>query len=197
MHAQTEVPVSEEIPAKKRPHNRCENLGCNLLESPDPLIAVLERIIRLAVRALAVLMALVIVWGVLDVVWVLYQRLRTPPEMLLGIEDILATFGAFMTVLIAIEVFANIVVYLESEMIHLRLVLATALMAIARKIIVLDVSSVESLQLVGLGAVVLALGVAYWLIHTGKLREEHGLVSNIDGTHGSTSEPPPPVHPEE
>ncbi|MDP0947560.1 phosphate-starvation-inducible PsiE family protein, partial [Klebsiella pneumoniae] len=80
----------------------------------------LWKLIRLSVRVLAVLMTLVIFWGILDVIWVLYQRLMTPPVFLLNINDILATFGAFMAVLIAIEIFANIVIYLEYRMIHLK-----------------------------------------------------------------------------
>lgn len=130
----------------------------------DPLIRKLWGVIRLCVRALAILMTLVIIWGIFDVIWVLYQRLGTPPVFLLNINDILATFGAFMAVLIAIEIFANIVIYLESEMIHLRLVLSTALMAAARKVIILDYSENTYLEVFSLGAVILALSIGYWLV---------------------------------
>ncbi len=43
-----------------------------------------------------------------------------------------------MVTLIAIEIFLNIVLYLRDDVLHVKLVLATALMAIARKVIVLD-----------------------------------------------------------
>ena len=68
----------------------------------------LNKIIRIAVKVLAVLMVIVIVWGIGDVIYVLYQRLMAPPFLLLSINDILATFGAFLAVLIAIEIFINI-----------------------------------------------------------------------------------------
>lgn len=58
-------------------------------------------------------MVLVIVWGIGDVIYVLYQRLTEPPFLLLQINDILATFGAFLAVLIAIEIFINISMYLK------------------------------------------------------------------------------------
>ena len=74
----------------------------------DPLIRWLSKSIRYAVRVLAVLMVLVIWWGVADVVYVLYSRISAHPFYLLDISDILATFGAFMAVLIAIEIFINI-----------------------------------------------------------------------------------------
>ena len=61
----------------------------------------LHKIIPGAFRVLETLMVLVIVWGIGDVIYVLYQRLITPPFILLSISDILATFGAFLAVLIA------------------------------------------------------------------------------------------------
>ncbi len=104
----------------------------------DPTIRYLHRIIRVAVKILAVLMVMVIVWGIGDVIYVLYLRLTQPPIMLLQINDILATFGAFLAVLIAIEIFVNISMYLSTNVIPVRLVIATALMAIARKVIIFD-----------------------------------------------------------
>jgi uncharacterized membrane protein (DUF373 family) len=109
-------------------------------------------------------MTLVILWGIADVVWVLYEKLSQPPYFLLKISDILATFGAFLAVLIAIEIFLNITLYLRDDVIHVRLVVATALMAIARKVIVFDFKELASEYVWATAAVVLALGVTYWLI---------------------------------
>ena len=124
----------------------------------------LRTIIRFAVRCLAILMVLVILMGVADVVWVLYNKLIAPPVMLLQISDILATFGAFMAVLIAIEIFVNITIYLRDDVIHVKIVMATALMAIARKIIILDLKEITYPYVFGLAAVTLALSIGYWLV---------------------------------
>jgi uncharacterized membrane protein (DUF373 family) len=80
-------------------------------EHEDPLIRVLHLAIQWAVKVLAVLMVFVIIWGIGDVLYVLVQRLLEPPFLLLRISDILATFGAFLAVLIAIEIFVNITMY--------------------------------------------------------------------------------------
>jgi len=69
-------------------------------------------------KVLAVLMTLLIIWGVLDVFYVMYMRLKTPPYFLLSLSDILAVFSAFLAVLIAIEIFINIVMYLRDDVIH-------------------------------------------------------------------------------
>jgi len=133
-------------------------------EHADPLVSFLHRIIRVAVKILALLMVIVIIWGIGDVLYVLYQRLNTPPMFLLNINDIFQTFGAFMAVLIAIEIFINIRLYLGTTVLPVELVVATALMAIARKVIVLDLDQVTPNEVFAIAAVVLALGVSYWLI---------------------------------
>ena len=134
------------------------------LEYEDRTICYLPRIIRFAVRGLAILMVMVIVWGIGDVLYVLYQRVTAPPFLLLQIDDLLATFGAFLAVLIAIEIFINIRMYLSTNIIPVRLVIATALMAIARKVIIFDYEQITPPYIYGTAAVVLSLGVTYWLI---------------------------------
>ncbi len=130
----------------------------------DPLIEFLHRTIRVAVKILAVLMVFVIIWGIGDVIYVLYQKLKTPPVFLLSISDILATFGAFLAVLIAIEIFINITLYLRNDVLPVNLVVATALMAISRKVIIFDFKELTPLYILATAAVVLALGITYWLI---------------------------------
>ncbi len=132
----------------------------------EPLMRLLRSVIRASVRVLAVLMTLVIVWGVVDVLFVLVERLMEPPFMLLQISDILATFGAFMAVLIAIEIFVNITIYLREDIIHVKIVMATALMAIARKVIILDVQDEATTPLVifAIAALVFAMSIGYYLV---------------------------------
>jgi uncharacterized membrane protein (DUF373 family) len=130
----------------------------------EPLVIGLKWVIRQAVRVLSVLMTAVIIMGVVDVVWVLYKRLTDDSPGLLEISDILATFGAFMAVLIAIEIFVNITSYLRDDIIHVRLVVATALMAVARKVIVLDFGYLSWEYVFGIAAVLVATAFAYWIV---------------------------------
>lgn len=120
--------------------------------------------IRMVARILAVLMAFVIFWGIGDIVYVLYQRLMAPPFMLLNVSDIFATFGAFLAVLIAIEIFLNITLFLRDDVIHVRVVIATALMAIARKVIVFDYYVLPHEYVWASSSVILALGITYWIV---------------------------------
>ncbi len=135
-----------------------------LSERDERFVSLLHRLIRHAVRVLAVLMVIVIWFGVADVLYVLYSRMTTHPYFLVDISDILATFGAFMAVLIAIEIFINIVSYLRKDVIQLEIVIATAYMAILRKVIVLDYKETSAEYVFATAAVVLAVSIGFWLV---------------------------------
>lgn len=131
----------------------------------DRFLWLLKKIIHLCLMALGLLMILVIIFGVIDVAWTIYQRIVAKPRFILTIGDILMTFGAFMVVLIAIEIFQNIILYLRDDVIHVKIVLATALMAIARKVIILDYDELEPMYIFATGAVLVATGITYYFVY--------------------------------
>lgn len=142
-------------------------------ESREPVLLFCRAAIRAAVRVLAILMTLVIMLGVVDVAWMLLKHLHNSPRFVLTISDILATFGAFMAVLIAIEIFQNIVLYLRDDVLHVKIVMATALMAIARKVIILDFNELAPSYIYATAAVVLASAVGYWIVHNTPTKHRH------------------------
>ncbi len=137
----------------------------------DKTVRILHMAIRLCVRVLSALMVVVILWGVADVVYVISEKLWAEPRFLMTVNDIFDLFGAFLVVLIAIEIFINIRMYLGSDVLPVSLVIATALMAIARKVIVLDFETTDADYILAIAAVVLALGVTHWLLSKEKPSE--------------------------
>src|SRR5947207_15217756 len=77
-----------------------------------------------------------------------------------------AVFGEILTLLIALEFNHTLqyVVRREQSIIQTKIVVLIALLATARKFIIIDVSDLSPGQLVGLAAVALALGICYWLM---------------------------------
>ncbi len=84
--------------------------------------------------------------------------------MLIGIDDMFKTFAAFLAVLIAIEIYQNIILYLRTDVIPIKLVIATALVAISRKVIIIDFATLTPMDIFSIAAVVLALGITYYLV---------------------------------
>lgn len=81
-------------------------------------------------------------------------------------EEFQTVFGEIMTVLIALEFNHTLqyVVTRQQSIIQTKIVLLIALLALARKFIILDLKGTTPLELLGLAAVTLALGITYWLM---------------------------------
>lgn len=90
-------------------------------------------------------------------------------------------FGEIMTVLIALEFNHTLqyVVTRQQSIIQTKIIMLIALLAVARKFIVLDLKETSPEVMFGLAAIALALGVVYWLLrdrdsHPGRNDREIG-----------------------
>jgi uncharacterized membrane protein (DUF373 family) len=83
-----------------------------------------------------------------------------------------AVFGMIFTVIIALEFKKSLLVIAErrENVVQIRSVVMIALLAICRKVIILDVHDTDALQIFALAAAILSLGVVYWLIREGDQR---------------------------
>ena len=99
----------------------------------------------------------------------------------LDFEVFQAVFGEILTLLIALEFNHTLqyVVTREQSIIQTKVVLLIALLAVARKFIILDIKDVSAGHLLALAAVTLVLGVSYWLIRE---RDDRHAVSKRTGT---------------
>ena len=77
-----------------------------------------------------------------------------------------AVFGMIFTVIIALEFKKSLLVIAErrENVVQIRSVVMIALLAICRKVIILDVKEADALQIFALAAAILALGIVYRLI---------------------------------
>jgi uncharacterized membrane protein (DUF373 family) len=75
-------------------------------------------------------------------------------------------FGEIMTLLIAMEFnhTIHLVAMRKQNIIQVKTVLMIAILALARKVIILDMHRVSTGQIEALAAITLALGIVYWLM---------------------------------
>jgi uncharacterized membrane protein (DUF373 family) len=121
----------------------------------------LEKLEFIVVRALVVMMALVVLFASLDLAWIIVQDLIVPPYLLFDVNRLLEIFGMFLLVLIGIELLESIRTYLDHKLVHVEIVMTVALIAIARKVIILDVKELDGLKLIGIGVIIIALAGGY------------------------------------
>jgi uncharacterized membrane protein (DUF373 family) len=90
------------------------------------------------------------------------EEIWAPPRFLIPVQGLLDIFGYFLLVLIGVELLETLKAYLKKDVIHVRVVLEVALIAIARKVITEEPKAESSLTLFGIAALILALGVAFF-----------------------------------
>ncbi len=116
------------------------------------------------------LLAFVLLLATVELIYVIIKDVVSPPVFLLELDELLEIFGVFMLVIIGIELLESITkTYLKEGVDHVKVVLAVAMIAIARKVIILDVKEVSSLTMLGIAAIILALSVGYFM---SKIRKE-------------------------
>jgi len=119
-----------------------------------------------------VALALTLVIGLIILVALFRLTFSVVTGLLLGVLNPLdhgvfqAVFGEILTLLIALEFNHTLqyVVKREQSIIQTKVVLLIALLAVARKIVILDLNAADASQLLALAAITLALGAAYWLM---------------------------------
>ncbi|HSW62408.1 MAG TPA: phosphate-starvation-inducible PsiE family protein [Dissulfurispiraceae bacterium] len=131
----------------------------------------LEKIERVIVLSLLVMMVVVVFLAALDLGYIIAKDIITPPVLLLDIDELLDIFGMFLLVLIGIELLETVKMYLTEKKVHVEVVFTVAMIAIARKVIILDIKEVSSLTLIGIGIIIFALSAGYYLLTLNRLRQ--------------------------
>ncbi len=122
---------------------------------------------KLMYYILVVLLAFVIFISVVELVILLLGGLFVDHTFRLDNHEILTVFGFFLLILIGIELLDTIKAYIKKQEIHVEIIVLLAIIAVARKIILLDPYSdmpLSDLTLWGMGVVVICLAASYYLI---------------------------------
>jgi uncharacterized membrane protein (DUF373 family) len=131
------------------------------------LLSLYQRFERVVVTILTALIAVVVVAAV----WTLSLKILFGLVLSGGLDPsdyaaFQAVFGMIFTVIIALEFKKSLLVVAERRdtVIQIRSVVMIALLAICRKVIILDLTETDALHILALAAAILALGIVYRLI---------------------------------
>jgi uncharacterized membrane protein (DUF373 family) len=113
----------------------------------------LEKVERVIVLSLLVMMVAVVLLSTSELGWIIIKDIITPPIFLLDIDELLDIFGMFLLVLIGIELLETVKMYLAKKTVHVEVVFTVAMIAIARK------------------GIIVALSAGYYLLTLKRLRQ--------------------------
>ena len=118
-----------------------------------------------------ILSGIVILYITVEIIELLYQFGKAiivnegdHDRLLISAEQTKKVLPVFFNVLIAIELIDTFNGYLKDSVIQVQSILLIGLIAIGRKLLVLDIGHADGLSNIGLAAIILALSLGYYLV---------------------------------
>ncbi len=134
----------------------------------EKFLHAIEEVERIVSKLLSIGMLVVIFIAIAQLSYALFEKLLITIDRPTN-ENFNTTlfelFGLFLNVLIALEILENITAYLRKHVIQVELVIVTSLIAVSRKIIILDLEKKGSDDLIALAVAVLSLSIGYAIVH--------------------------------
>lgn len=132
------------------------------------MVRVMKLFEKAIILVLMAMMAVVVVASTIELGRLLISDLLDGSLMLIDINQLLDIFGFFLLILIGVELLETIKAYLAEHVVHVEIVTEVALIAVARKVIVLDVKDVNPEVLWGVAGLIIAIAVAFYLQKRGR-----------------------------
>jgi uncharacterized membrane protein (DUF373 family) len=128
------------------------------------MIEWINRFERVVYVVLIILLAGVLILAMADLVSLLYTSMTNSYHGQLDNPELVTVLGSFLLVLITVELLDTMKAYIVDNVIHVEVVVLLAIIAIARKVILLNPTSTDSRELIGTGIIIVGLAAAYYLI---------------------------------
>jgi uncharacterized membrane protein (DUF373 family) len=140
----------------------------------EPKLPVNERVAvvvkafeRLVAFVLLVLLVIVVTLATVELAALVFRDVSLARNSLLDADQMLEVFGAFLLVLVGMELLTSIKNYVRYGAVRAEIVLEVALIALAQKIIILN-PRVGALNQLALAALILALAAAFWWVRAAR-----------------------------
>ena len=120
---------------------------------------ILTKVQRINVLVLVTMLVVVLTLSTIHLGVLIGEQVMAPPRFLIPVHGLLEIFGYFLLVLIGVELIETLKAYVRKDVIHVRVVLEVALIAMALKVIFQEPDTVPGLTLFFIAALILALGL--------------------------------------
>jgi uncharacterized membrane protein (DUF373 family) len=132
------------------------------------MIEIVNKFEKAIYALLMILLMVVLIAAVVELGWLMITSLILTTPWLLENHEMITVLGGFLLVLIGVELLDTIKAYFRENTIHVEIVVLLAIIAIARKVILLDPASMTGYELgvemMGTGVIVVGLTAGYYLI---------------------------------
>lgn len=133
----------------------------------ENLLRFLKGCNNIIILFLLVLLVTSMLLGVGHLLMLFYKAISSadPYYGLINIEDLHIVFSVLLIMLVGHELFKSIILLLNHENIPVKSILKIAAIAIANKVITLDIKHIDLTLLFGLGVLLLTIGIAFFFFN--------------------------------
>jgi uncharacterized membrane protein (DUF373 family) len=143
------------------------------------MIEIVNKFEKIIYAALMAILIVVLIVSLADLVisvynGIMFTTVPVPPDpagyipLRLDPSEFITVLGGFLLVLIAVELLDTIKAYFTENVIHVEIVVLLAIIAVARKVLLLNTGNPSTFEfdfeLIGIGILVAGLGAGYYLI---------------------------------
>lgn len=119
---------------------------------------------KVIVTVLIFMMSLILISATLELVYTLFMDFYNNETILISLDTLMDSFGGFLLILIGIELLETIKVYLKQNIVHVEVVVLVAIIALARKIVIIKIEEMPFITTIGMALLIMALSASYFLL---------------------------------
>jgi len=140
------------------------------------MLKIFKQFEKWVITILGLILGVFIVFNLFELIVLIIKELTSIDSsgvgLLLNPNEIKLFLDLFFIILIAFELFETIRVYLKDSVFHAEYIVLVGIIALARKIVLLDYDKIESLSIIGIGVLLIALSGSYYLLKKGERLDE-------------------------
>lgn len=129
---------------------------------------IIDRFEKIIYAVIIVMLLVVLVGAMFELLQLMKKYLFDDSPLVLVSSEVIGLLGAFLLVLIVVELLDTIKAYFKENKIHVEIVILLAIIAVARKVLLLDpglMSPYEfGFEMMSIGVIILGLTAGYYLV---------------------------------
>ena len=127
----------------------------------------MKYISRYIIIALMLILVLSMVLGTVDLFVSFFKKVIDPQPypFVIDVHELYSIFSVLLIIVVGYELFKSMYLILGNDMIPVKSILKIATIALANKIVTLNLKEIEVNQLFGIAALIACIGLAYFFFH--------------------------------
>ena len=114
------------------------------------------------IQFLVCILTVCLLLACVNLLMIVYERIKNPPFLIFEVATLFDVFSLILIIAIGYELVKSLLIIISSQTIPSFSIVQIAIIAVANKIITLDIKHTDAITLFGLAALMTGLGLVYY-----------------------------------